>query len=123
METLKGNAVRMPVRVHPEFEQTKIGRRLKVLRVAMDLQATDIAERMGITPGAYSQWENGVQIPSRESISWYVANFPDTSIDYVYINEPRGLSDRLRPTVAKYQKLSDNALNELDKKHQRRPPE
>lgn len=36
---------------------------LKVLRVSCDLTQAEIAKKLGITPGTWSNWERGITFP------------------------------------------------------------
>lgn len=65
-----------------DFELNNILKKLKDIRQDLDLNQTEIADKIGIKQGVYSRWESGREmIPMRRLNSF--ANITGYTIDYI----------------------------------------
>lgn len=66
--------------------------RLKELRTSQNLKQKDIAEALGISVQAYSNYENGNREPDLETLN-NLANYFKVSVDYLLgrADEPQGV--------------------------------
>lgn len=107
-----------------EAQPDKVGRRLKIARIALKKQPVDIAELIGFGANTYSQWEAGKNLPDRDAVIVYVTKEPRLSIDYIYLGRHEGLNDTISGTIRTLEDLdarNSEALNDLDKKGEKRP--
>lgn len=108
----------------PEAQPEKVGRRLKIARIALHKQPVEIAELIGIGANTYSQWEGEINLPDRDAIIIYVANEPRLTMDYLYLGRHKGLDETIIGTIQTLEAVDERnagALNELDKKGTKRP--
>jgi transcriptional regulator with XRE-family HTH domain len=71
-----------------------IGARLRKLRVTQGLTQTALAESLGVTQSAWTQYETGARKISIEVAGTVVARFGVT-LDWIYMGDPSGLPMRL----------------------------
>ena len=58
------------------------GERLKWRRSELKLSRGELAERLGVSPSAVSNYENGLRVPPLDILK-LLAEFYDTSLDYL----------------------------------------
>ena len=49
-------------------QRQQFGARLRALRDASSYSQGDVADQLGITRGAYAQWERGIRVPNVEQL-------------------------------------------------------
>lgn len=65
-----------------------LGEKIKMLRISQGLNQTAFANRLFVTPGAVSQWENGRTVPDTERLIAIAKEF-QIPLDY-FSEEPDG---------------------------------
>jgi transcriptional regulator with XRE-family HTH domain len=71
-----------------------IGSRLRKLRKSLGLTQTDLAEKLGITQSAWTQYETGTRKISIE-VAAVVSRRFGVTLDWIYLGDPSGLPMRL----------------------------
>lgn len=72
----------------------EIGARLRKLRKTLGLTQTDLAEKLGITQSAWTQYETGARKISVE-VAAVVSRRYGVTLDWIYLGDPSGLPMRL----------------------------
>ena len=68
------------------MDRQDVGKRLTALRKARGLTQREVAEAIGVSASAYSQYEIGTKIP-RDDTKIAIAKFFGRSIRYIFFND------------------------------------
>lgn len=71
-----------------------IGRRLRALRLVLGKDQKHMSALAGVTPQAWSNWENGIRRPSPDQI-YKLATSTGITADWVYYGDRSGLPVRI----------------------------
>ena len=85
---------------------------IKQLRIENELKQREVAEKIGVTLSAYSNYEQGIRQPD-DDIKIRLADFYDVSLDYLITGKERDYMYR-EPVKSEIDRLYD-ALNTYDK--------
>ena len=64
------------------MKENKFGNNLKFLRLEMGLGQVELSQKLGLSKGIISLWENGLREPNMSSLI-ILAKFFNVSIDYL----------------------------------------
>lgn len=81
--------------------KTKLSENIRSFRKGRSLTQEQLAEVLGVTPGAVYKWEAGLSLPEL-SLIMELADFFDTSVDVLLGYEMK--DNRLKETVARLKK-------------------
>lgn len=89
-----------------------LGERIKTLRIKRKISQKALAERLGITQAALSNYEKGTRQPSIDQLVSIAKGF-NTSVDYLLgISNVETLDDDVK-AISNYTGLSDDAIEDL----------
>lgn len=95
----------MPSPPHPERQKEEVGRRLRALREALDLEGATFAASIGVAKNTYSHWETGRNLPDIYAMGRVWDQY-GVDLNYIFLGRTGTLPADLRVKVAE-------ALNEL----------
>lgn len=88
-------------------KEAPVAKRLRVLRLAEGGDKSNVfAARMGFTPPAYSNFENGVPLSKPAAIQ-LATRVPGLTIDWLYMGREEGLSVDLRRRLSEAAEVLD----------------
>lgn len=97
-----------------DLDMVMVGNRIKERRKELHLNQKDIYNKCGITPGALSRIENGLNVPSI-SIVYKLAQILECSLDYLVGAKQHNISDIFNYDIFKnYQELSKDDQEDID---------
>lgn len=100
----------------------RIGARIKAARKRRKLTSEQLAERVGVSRGAISQWENDLFVPNLENLV-ALCNALEVSADHILQGkDPDGASPDVRDLVTRLADLDDKSLEILRQIFGNTPP-
>lgn len=81
-------------RIDDSRDFAAVGRRLKALRLVLNKDQKHMATLAGVTPQAWSNWENGIRRPAPDQI-YKLATTTGVTSDFVYYGDRSGLPVRI----------------------------
>lgn len=69
---------------YEEFDQIKIGQRIKEIRKEYHLSVEEFAEEVGVSNNAVYKWQRGDSAPDIYNL-WYISTHFDVSLDYLIV--------------------------------------
>lgn len=93
---------------HPLQSRQEIGRRLRATREALDVKSGVMAEMIGVTKQAWSQYEAGNRRPDLTHMLAFSDRF-NISLDWIYKGNPAQLPYTLASVIAEKLATQDDA--------------
>jgi transcriptional regulator with XRE-family HTH domain len=84
----------MTHRLFPEFDDTKIGARLRLIRRIEDLNQTEFGAKANLTQNRYNQYELGKKRLSVEAAIALCGAY-NLTLDWIYLGDAAGLRGRM----------------------------
>jgi len=85
--------------LYPPQSRQEIGRRLKATRQALDIKSGEMADLVGVTKQAWSQYESGARRPDLTPMLAFSDRF-NISLDWIYKGIPAQLPYTLVSQIA-----------------------
>lgn len=80
------------------IDRIAVGRRLRRTRQALGLAQNEFAERAGIAPPAYNQYEHGKRLIS-PGLAARLCEHYNLTLDWIYVGDPSNLPYKLAAAV------------------------
>lgn len=85
----------------PDAPHREIAERLIAVRLANELEQSELCQSLNIQPNTYSQWESGKKRPNLDDAMRLCERFGVT-LDWIYRGDPSGLPLRHADAILRY---------------------